>query len=83
MTKVMNSISWSVSMATNLAFSCWVRQKADASSQVKKPSVWKSKQPMLTREPSTQVSGQTASLEDNKEVRIPAMKEVLRNIVLS
>ena len=83
MTKVMNSISCSVSMATNLARWFWVRQKADASSQVKKSSVWNSKQPMLTREPSTQVSGQTASLEDNKEVRIPAMKEVLHNIVLS
>ena len=52
-TRLMNSICCSVSIETSFD-PCCVRQKAAASSQVMKPSVWKSRQPMLAREPSTQ-----------------------------
>ena len=67
-TRLINSICCSVSIETSFD-PCCVRQKAAASSQVMKSSVWKSRQPMLAREPSTQEPWQGPFPDAGKELQ--------------
>ena len=75
-TRLINSICCSVSIDTSFD-PCCVRQKAAASSQVMKPSVWKSRQPMLAREPSTQELWQGPFSDAGKEVQ--TLKDIANN----
>ena len=75
-TRLINSICCSVSIDTSFD-PCCVRQKAAASSQVMKSSVWKSRQPMLAREPSTQELWQGPFSVAGKEVQ--TLKDIANN----